>query len=109
MTAQIHFSLTRGDDYAATVTFDQAVAAFSEMRFTVRSAWAESQTDNSDADLNVTLTATGTYTALLTLTADQTVALLGPEYVYDIQVTASGKKYTTQRGRLRVDPDATRP
>lgn len=110
MTATINFAITRGDDYAASVTFDQLVASFSEMRFTVREQPATSEADNTDAVLTVTLAATGSYTAQLELTAAQTVALLNDRYYYDIQVTTTSgsKKYTTQRGQLRVEFDVTR-
>jgi hypothetical protein len=106
----INFAVTRGDDYSASLTFDQPVAGFSDMRFTAREQWAETQTDNTDAAVSVTLTPTGTYTAQLDLTSAQTLALTLRAYVYDVQVTVAsgGKKYTTQRGRLSIDPDATR-
>ena len=102
--------ITRGDDYAATVTFDQPVAAFSEIRFTVRESWATTETDNTDATLTTTLTPSATSAADLDLTSTQTLALVLDQYVYDIQViTASGSKvFTTQRGTLRVSPDVTR-
>lgn len=111
MTApnQVNIALTRGDDYAADVTFDQAVSSFAEMRFTVREGWALSEADNTEATLSVLLTATGTNEALLELTSAQTQALEHDEYVYDIQVTTvGGKKYTTQRGPLRLEPDVSR-
>ncbi len=102
-------ALTRGDDYAAVLTFDQPVAGFTAMRFTVRESWAVAETDNTDAALTVLLTATSTYTASLELTSAQTLALQFDRYVYDIQVTTgAGKVYTTQRGELRMTPDVTR-
>ena len=109
-TPIVNFDLTRGDDYAADLTFDQLVAGFSEIRFTVREDWATTQTDNTEATLTATLSATGDYTAELSLTNAQTQALTADRYVYDIQViTVSGsKRYTTQRGCLRITPDATR-
>lgn len=102
--------LTRGDDYAATVTFDQPVAAFSEIRFTVREAWATTETDNTDATLTKTLTPSSAYAADLDLANTETLTLALDQYVYDIQVTtASGAKvFTTQRGTLRITPDVTR-
>jgi hypothetical protein len=112
MTAPLFesLSLTRGDDFGATFTFDQAVAGFSEMRFTVREMWATDETDNTDAALSVTLSASGTYTADLALTSAQTLSLALDEYVYDLQITTTsgGKKYTTQRGTLHMTPDVTR-
>ena len=106
-TVNVH--VTRGDDYSASVTFDQPVANFSEMRFTARADWATTETSNSGAALSVTLTATGTYTADLDLTSVQTLTLTASQYVYDIQITTTGgKKYTTQRGILRVGQDVTR-
>ncbi len=102
--------LTRGDDFAATFTFDVAVSNFTEMRFTIRDSWATTEADNSTAMLSVTLTATGTYTADLALTNLQTRALAADSYVYDLQVTttAGAKKYTAQRGPLKVGPDVSR-
>lgn len=104
-----NISITRGDDYSATITFDQATSGFSEMRFTVREDWATSQSDNDEALISVTLSTSGTYTAVLTLTSSQTVDLLAKKYVYDVAVTTlAGAKYTTQRGQLRVGPDVSR-
>ncbi len=102
--------LTRGDDYIATFTFDVAVANFTEMRFTIRESWATTETDNSTAVLSVTLTGTGTYTADLALTNLQTRTLVMDQYVYDCSVTttAGAKKYTAQRGPLKVGPDVSR-
>lgn len=104
--------VTRGDDYGATFTFDQPVASFAEMRFTIREDWASAETDNADASLTTTLVGSGTYTADLQLShADTlTLTLASGQYVYDVQITTAsgGKIYTTQRGMLRVTPDATR-
>lgn len=100
--------LTRGDDFGATVTFDQLVSGFSEIRFTVRETWATGETDNSDAKLSKALTPTGAYTAEIEITSAESLTL-EDRSVYDIQVvTVGGKKYTTQRGQLRVSPDVTR-
>lgn len=104
-----NLKITRGDDYSATITFDQVTSGFSEMRFTVREDWATSQLDNSEALISVTLSTVGTYTATLALTSSQTLDLIDGKYVYDVAVTTlAGKKYTTQRGQLRVNPDVTR-
>lgn len=112
MTAPLvaNITLTRGDDLAATFTFDQLVAGFSEMRFTIREDWATTETDNTAATLTKSLTASGDYTALLELSSAETLALIGESYVYDLQITTvtGSKKYTTQRGQLRVTPDVTR-
>src|SRR6478752_4688516 len=102
--------LTRGDDYSATVTFDQPVSSFSEMRFTIREDWATSETDNSSAVFTALLTPSGTYTAELAVPHVDAVGLSKRRYVHDIQVTTSstGKQYTTQRGPVFVGPDVTR-
>jgi hypothetical protein len=104
-----NISITRGDDYSATITFDQATSGFAEMRFTVREDWATSESDNTDALISVTLSTSGTYTGTLALTSSQTVDLVSRMYVYDVAVTTlGGSKYTTQRGHLRVGPDVSR-
>jgi hypothetical protein len=103
-------AITRGDDYSATVTFDQPVAGFAEMRFTIREDWARAEADNTEAALSVTLTGSGIYTATLSLTSAQTLALQFDQYVYDVAVvtSAGSKRYTAQRGMLRIAPDVTR-
>lgn len=109
--SQLSITITRGDSYSAAVTFDQLVSAFSEIRFTVRESWATSETDNSTATLSKTLTTSGLYGATLDLTSAETLALTRDSYVYDIQITTvvGTKIYTTQRGKIRVSPDVTRP
>lgn len=102
--------LTRGDDYAADIAFDQPVAGFASMRFTIREEWARAETDNSGAVLTLELTPTGTNTAALEISSAQSLALQFEQYVHDIQVVTvtGGKKYTTQRGPVIVGPDVTR-
>lgn len=104
-----NIELVRGDDFGATFTFDQPVSAFSEMRFTIRESWATTETDNTTAALSKTLSATGTYTADLDITDEEALALSLDQYVYDVQIiTTGGRKYTSQRGILRMTPDASR-
>jgi len=101
--------ITRGDDFSATVTFDQDISGASEIRFTVRDDWATSETDNASAVYTTTLAPTGTTTASLTVPDTDTVTWLKPGYVYDIQITTgAGLKQTTQLGSLRMGPDVTR-
>lgn len=105
----VNLQVTRGDDFGAEVTFDQAVAGFSEIRFTVRETWAASETDNAEAVYTATLTPSGTYTASFEIPNATTVTWLLDEYVYDVAVLTTGsKKYTTQRGTLRMTPDVSR-
>lgn len=107
-------SITRGDDYGGTMTFDQAVAGFVEISFTIRTEWATTETDNTEAVFSGTLTGgevivTGAYTATIDIASADTLAMTADSYVYDVQVeTSSGKFYTTQRGMLRVNPDVSR-
>ena len=112
MTAPLvqNITITRGDDWGATVTLDQPVAGFTEIRFTVRETWALEEADNTAATLTKSLTLSGTYTADIDLTNEETVALTNDEYVYDVAVITSvgSKKYTTQRGFLRMAPDVSR-
>lgn len=102
--------LTRGDDYAADITFDQPVADFASMRFTMRETWAAGESDNTGAIFTVELTPTGTRTASLEIPNAATLTFARDEYVHDIQVVTAigGKKYTTQRGPVIVGPDVTR-
>lgn len=105
----IDIDITRGDDFTTTITFAQAVAGFSEIRFTAREQAATTETDNSGATLSVALTPAGTFTATLTLTSTQTRALQRTSYLYDIQtLTTGGLRNTTQRGFLHVTFDVGR-
>lgn len=107
-------NITRGDDWGGTFTFDQAVAGFAEISFTIRTAWATAQMDNTDAVFSATLTdgdiaVSGTYSATIDISHTDTITWTAEEYVYDVQIeTVGGKLYTTQRGNLRMCPDATR-
>jgi hypothetical protein len=104
-----NIELTRGDDYFATFTFDQPVSGFSEMRFTVRESWATTEEDNDEATLTLALAASGSATADLDISSEQSLALALDSYVYDLQITTNaGKKYTTQRGFIRITPDTGR-
>lgn len=109
-TPVVNFEVTRGDDVTFDVTFDQLVAGFSAMRFTMREAWATTETDNTAATYTLLLTATGDYTASGDLPNATTQTWLNEIYVYDVQVITSvgSKKFTTQRGVVRLTPDATR-
>ncbi len=106
--------LTRGDDFGATLTFDQLVAGFAEIWFTVRVDWAKSETDDTAAVFSGTLTGgqialTGTYTATIDIPDEATRLWSGFNYVYDVQIrTTAGKVYTTQRGKITVGYDVTR-
>lgn len=102
--------ITRGDDFGAEVTFDQDVADFASMRFTLRETWAKDEPDNTSAILTVALTATGARTASLELTSEDTLLLQRDQYVHDIQIVtvAGAKKYTTQRGPVFITPDVSR-
>ncbi len=106
----VNFSVTRDDDFSAVVTFDQLVAGFSEMRFTVRETWASTESDNTDAIYTTTLTATGAYTASLEIPNAETATWTQDRLFHDISVvTAIGaKQFTTQRGEIRVGPDVGR-
>ncbi len=109
-----NLSVTRGDDDGGTITFDQPCAGFNEIWFTVRTAWATTETDNTGAVFSGTLTGgevivTGTYTATIDLPSVDTLTWTNNVYFYDVQVrTTGGKIYTTQVGQLRMIPDATR-
>jgi hypothetical protein len=101
--------LTRGDDFSATVTFDQPVSGFAEMRFTIRETWATREADNDTATFTTLLTPSGTYTADFDIPHASAVAFEFSEYVHDIEVvTNAGKRYTTQRGPVLIAPDASR-
>lgn len=101
--------LTRGDDFAATVTFDQPVATFALIRFTIRPDWARGEADNAGAVFTVELTPTGAYTAGFEISSAESQELQLDRYVHAIQVTTtSGKRYTTQRGPVLMTPDVTR-
>lgn len=105
-------TVVRGDDTTLTITFDQAVAEFDDVWFTVRESWATSEEDDAgavfSAELGGGITSTGTYTAEIALPNANTVTWLNDDYVYDVQVKSSDKLYTTQRGTLRVIGDVTR-
>ncbi len=107
-------NITRGDDWGGTFTFDQAISGFSEIWFTVRAAYATTETNNTDAIFSATLTdgdiaVSGAYAATIDVGHDVTLTWTSPEYVYDVQIeTLGGKLYTTQRGNLRMCPDVTR-
>lgn len=109
-TPVVNFEITRGDDYSATVTFDQPVAGFTEIRFTMRTAWASNEADNAEAVYTTTLTPSGANAADLELPNADTVTWTDDSYFYDIAVitSAGSKKYTTQRGQLRMAPDVGR-
>lgn len=108
-TAIQNIQITRGDDYDATITFDQNISDYEELRFTVRTDWATTETNNDDAVYTTELTGASSLTATLTIPSASTSIWTLPLYVYDIQVTsATGAKYTTQRGKIRMGPDVTR-
>ena len=114
MTAIINLSQVRGDDLQKTVTLDQPLSSFSELWFTVRTADATTQTDDTDAVFAGSLSggelaAAGTYSFTVTADSDTTVLWTASTYVYDVQVkTLAGKIYTAAYGRLRMLPDVTR-
>jgi hypothetical protein len=108
--------ITRGDDALKTITFDQAVASFSAVVVTIREKAAREQTDNTDATWTGSLasgaiTALSTYALSLTIPKAATVLMLRDAYVYDVQVvtTPGGKTHTTERGRVLVGWDVSRP
>lgn len=101
--------LTRGDDFSATVEFDQPVADFVSIRFTMRPDWARGEVDNDSAAFSVELTPTGTRTASFEISSDESLAFQADRYVHDVAVvTNAGKTYTTQRGPVLITPDVTR-
>lgn len=111
MTTPLQQTITivRGDDYGGTVTFDQPVAGFASMHLTIRDDYATTQVDNTDATLSISLVATDTYTASIDITSAQTLTLQNDQYVYDVSVTTlAGKRYTAQRGTIRMIGDVDR-
>lgn len=101
--------LPRDTDYGATVQFDQPVASFTEIRFTMREDWATGEDDNSGAVYTTALTPTGVYTATFAIPSAVARAALKKRYVHDIKVvTAGGERYQTQLGPVIIGPDVTR-
>ncbi len=114
MTLVQSLTITRGDDYGAVVTFDQDIAGFTDIAFTVRETYATTETDNVSAVFSASLlaggvTAAGARSVAIDISNTATVTWSADKYVYDIQVTTTaGKIYTTQRGPLYMAPDVTR-
>lgn len=107
-TAFQSLEFTRGDDESLIITFDQDVADFTSMKFTIREIWATDETDNTGAIYSGTPVASGARTATLTVPKATTVAMLFDEYVHDVEVVAAGINSTTQRGPVRMTPDVGR-
>lgn len=124
MTEIQHIELARGDDVDfviefVTDDFDEIPIPLSEIvdvRFTIRTDWATTETDNSTAVyaatwLTVGISAFGDNSVLLEIPKAVTVALAqAPKpFVCDVEIlTAAGKTMTTQKGYVQIGSDVGR-
>lgn len=119
-----NIEITRGDDEDFLISFFQddfeetpiPVSGFADVRFAIRTTWATTQTNDTDAlyvaSLASGLSVYGESTLLLEIPDAVTQALavdVSAPFVYDVQVlTSGGKRNTTQRGYIQIAPDVTR-
>jgi hypothetical protein len=107
--------VVRGDDDDKIISFPGVdVADFEDAWFTVREKWrAEGDTSDSAVVFQAQLSVGGLSPGAssdqlrLPLPSARTTTWWRDQYAYDVQVLASGKITTTQRGLIRMTADVT--
>jgi hypothetical protein len=106
--------VVRGDDDDKIIEFSTDVANLDDVWFTVREVWRTADDADDDAVVYQARLSTGGFEIgstdaqlRLLIPSAQTTTWGSDRYVYDVQVAASGKVITTQRGFIMMTPDAT--
>jgi hypothetical protein len=108
-----NIKVVRGDDDDKFIDFSTEVANLDDVWFTVREGWRVAETGDDAVVFQARLTLGGLVAGStdkqlrLPLPSAQTTTWGYDQYVYDVQVSASGKINTTQRGFVNMTPDVT--